>query len=82
MLEEANNFLACPDCKSALSIISNEKKDSKRNKEKGRINPFQMFYDLSQFRTEDNLAKLKNDICKQFLVSEENIGRKSEEEVD
>ena len=28
ILEEANNFLACPDCKSALSIISNEKKDA------------------------------------------------------
>tara|TARA_B100001142_G_scaffold329307_1_gene392151 strand:+ start:6622 stop:6795 length:174 start_codon:yes stop_codon:yes gene_type:complete len=27
MLEEANNFLACPDCKSTLELTSNEKKD-------------------------------------------------------
>ena len=28
MLEEANNFLACPKCKSSLKISSNEKKGS------------------------------------------------------
>tara|TARA_Y100001970_G_C14257123_1_gene876373 strand:- start:9919 stop:10098 length:180 start_codon:yes stop_codon:yes gene_type:complete len=26
MLEEANNFLACPKCKSSLTMMSNEKK--------------------------------------------------------
>jgi len=28
MLEEANNFLACPKCKSDLKLTSNEKKDN------------------------------------------------------
>lgn len=45
--------------------------------EKQRVNPFEMFYDLSKYRTEEKHGWLKNDICMQFLALGENVGRKT-----
>ena len=64
--------------------IATEKKTSvhTRDKEKSKFNPFDMFYDLSKFRTEYNPAWLKNDICEQFLGLGENAGRKDKSTIE